>query len=76
MNENLRTEAFHEVINQYQGSLWCERGRVATLAKSLGITTQAVWQWNKTGIPTSRIPYFKLKFPHLKVWEKFEKKYD
>ncbi len=39
--------------------------------RQLGSVTlrAVVTLWEKQGIPKSRIPYFKLKFPDLDIWK-------
>ena len=68
--DDFRKEAFREVLSRYEGKFSRDKGRQAAIARELGITPCAVSLWRVTGIPKSRIPYFKLAFPDLAIWEK------
>lgn len=70
MNEKeFRRLAFKEIEKKYSGRNKEDWGRKTSIAKSLGITRGAVCQWEKCGVPKSRIPYFRLKFPDLEIWK-------
>lgn len=76
MDKEFRKLAFEQVIAQYEGKFWKERGKQSALAAVFGISPASISQWKINGIPSSRIPYFKLKFPKLPIWKEIrESKY-
>lgn len=64
-----RKKAFKKIVSQYEKQYQSERGVKSRIAQSLGLTRAAVTLWEKQGVPKSRIPYFKLKFPDLDIWK-------
>ena len=70
MNEReFRRLAFKEIAEKYSGKNKKEWGKKTAIAKSLGLTRAAICLWEKNGVPGSRIPYFRLKFPDLEIWK-------
>ena len=72
MSDDLKKKVFDEIVSQYKGFFWHDRGQQRALAKELGLNPASITYWKKHGIPKSYLPYFKLRFPSLSIWKELK----
>ena len=53
MDHDLKKRLFKEVVSQYKGFFWRDRGQLRALAKELGLNPASITYWKKHGIPKS-----------------------
>nr|DAK90267.1 MAG TPA: excisionase [Caudoviricetes sp.]DAZ24375.1 MAG TPA: excisionase [Caudoviricetes sp.] len=56
-----RKLAFREIREEFNS--------LTEMSRAFGVSLPAVWKWKKFGIPESRLPYFRLKYPKLQAWK-------
>lgn len=69
MDDDLKKRLFKEVVSQYKGLFWSDRGQQRALAKELGLNPASITYWKKHGIPKRYLSYFRLRFPALPIWK-------
>ncbi len=56
-----RKMAFAELSQKYD--------TLTAMAAAFGISVPAISKWKRGGVPSSRVPYFMLKYPKLEAWK-------